>query len=117
MWRIRGKCNKCDMPVFFHIFVWLHSIGARLFGRTPAKGERIVLIKKALEFYDTFGPPIIVEPLYRKNSRHVSSNIMTRSQLVEAFYLAQDVSPWVVLRKEISGLGNSSTTEASNGFK
>ena len=117
MWRLRGKCSRCDLPLFMHFFIWLQSIGWRLLGRDNAEGERVVLIKKALEFYDQAGPPLVVEPLYRKNSRHSTGNILTRSDLVQAFYTAQDVSPWVVLRKEISGVGNSSTSSVNNGFK
>lgn len=108
MWRLRGKCDRCGLPMIVHILVWLQSLAWRLMGRLPTAGRRIVLVKKALEFYDQNGPPVIVEPLYRKNSRHTTGNILTRSDLVNAFYKAQDVSPWVVLRKDISGSGNSS---------
>jgi len=88
-----------------------------LAGRPGSAGYRVVLIKKALAYYDEVGPPLMIEPLYRLVSRHDTNNILTRSQLVEAFYQAQDVSPWVVLRKEISGEGNSSTNSDSSGLR
>ncbi len=117
MWRIKGKCERCGRLMFVHFFVWLQSMAWRLLGKATGTGERVVLIKKALEFYDEVGPPVIVEPMYRQASRHATSGIITRSDLVKAFYIAQDVSPWVLLRKEISGLGNSSTKSDNNGFK
>lgn len=114
MWRLKGKCSRCGLPAYMHFFVWLQSIIWRFAGHQASQGKRVVLIKKALEYYDQAEPPLVVEPLYRQLSRHATTNIMTRSQLVEAFYQAQDVSPWVVLRKDNSGDGNSSTTSASN---
>lgn len=117
MWRLRGKCNRCSLPAYLHFFVWCQSVVWRFFGRQPETGERVVLIKKALEFFDRVGPPVDVEPLYRQGSRHSTNNILTRSALVQAFYQAQDVSPWVVLRKDLSGIDNSSTKSTSSGFK
>ena len=117
MWRLRGKCSRCGLPMIAHFFIWLQSISWRLIRRPAQTGERVVLIKKALEYYDRVGPPLSVEPLYRQTSRHATKNILTRSQLVTAFYQAQDVSPWVVLRKDTSGSSSSATSSVSSGFK
>lgn len=117
MWRIKGKCNRCGRPMFIHFFVWLQSLLWRLVGKPKGQGRVVVLIKKALEFFDETGPPIFIEPMYRPNSRHATGGVMTRSDLVQAFYLAQDVSPWVLLRKESLGSDNSSTSSANKGFK
>ena len=117
MWRLRGRCARCGLPMPLHVFVWLQSVIWRLSGRQAGDGRRVVLIKRALEFYDKVGAPVAVEPLYRKDSRHATRDVLTRSALVEAFYQAQDVSPWVVMRKEIFGSGSSITNSANNGFK
>lgn len=117
MWRLKGTCQRCSLPAYMHFFVWCQSIIWRVLGRPALSGERVVLIKKALEFFDRVGPPLVVEPLYRQSSRHATTNILTRSALVQAFYYAQDVSPWVLLRKEFSGTDSSSTKLDSNGFK
>lgn len=117
MWRLKGTCPRCGRPMPVHILLWLQSFVGRILGRPRAGGQRMMLVKKALEFYDSYGPPVIVEPLYRGVSRHATSGVVTRSDLVKAFYQAQDVSPWVVLRKDSSGAGNSSTIPANSGVR
>lgn len=107
MWRLRGKCHRCGLPMVLHFFIWLQSFFFKLLNRPSGEGKRVVLIKKALEYFDEFGPPLIIEPMYRHNSRHLTKGIITRSELVQAFYLAQDVSPWVLLRKDNDGSGSS----------
>lgn len=117
MWKIKGSCNRCGRPMFIHFFVWLQSLLWRFLGKQKTQGKGVVLIKKALEFFDEVGPPLVIEPMFRLKSRHSTSNIMTRSDLVQAFYIAQDVSPWVLLRSDTSGFDNSSTKSDNNGFK
>ncbi len=114
---MRGTCERCSRPMWVHVFVWLQSVAWRILGRKSSPGTRVTLVKKALAFYDTYGPPVAVEPEFRIGSRHSTGNILTRSQLVKMFYDAQDVSPWVLLRKEISGEGSSSTNEESSGLR
>jgi hypothetical protein len=103
--------------MWMHVFVWLQSVMWRIFGRKSSPGTRVTLVKKALAFYDTYGPPVSVEPEFRIESRHSTSNILTRSELVRMFYDAQDVSPWVLLRKDTSSEGSSSTKGESSGLR
>lgn len=68
-----------------------------------ARGDMLVLVKQALEFYDQIGPPLIVKPRVGSRSRHTFTHVATRSQLVRAFYSAQKLCPWVVVEQELQG--------------
>lgn len=117
MWHLRGRCKRCGLPMVMHILVWLQSIVWRFLKKPPGVGKRVVLIKKALEFFDEVGPPLKITPMYRLNSSHSTAGIITRSQLVEAFYQAQDVSPWVLVLKDDSISDTSSSSGANNGLR
>ena len=114
MWRLRGRCPRCGNLMLTHPLAWLQSVAWRALGRKRDEGVRVALVKKALEFYDTHDIPVRVEPAFRSESRHATGNILTRSQLVQAFYDALDVSPWVVLRTESAGSGRSSVSGESS---
>ncbi len=68
-----------------------------------ARGGMFVLVKKALQLFDEVGPPFIVKPRVGSRSRHTHIHITTRSQLVAAFYSAQQLCPWVVVEEELQG--------------
>ncbi|MBU1038747.1 hypothetical protein KKC17_00715 [Patescibacteria group bacterium] len=72
-------------------------------GLPIARGGSAVLVKKALSIFDKLGGPLIVKPRFGSRSRHTFSNIMTRSQLVKAFYSAQKISPWVIIEEQLTG--------------
>jgi cyanophycin synthetase len=68
-----------------------------------ARGGMFTLVKKALVMFDEMGPPVIVKPRIGSRSRHTFIHINTRSQLVQAFYSAQKLCPWVVVEEELQG--------------
>ncbi|MFZ5391241.1 MAG: hypothetical protein ACOZAJ_03140 [Patescibacteria group bacterium] len=72
-------------------------------GLPIARGGSAVLVKKALHIFDTLGGPLVVKPRFGSRSRHTFRNIITRSQLVKAFYSAQKLSPWVVIEEQLKG--------------
>ncbi|MFA4819171.1 MAG: hypothetical protein WC621_05010 [Patescibacteria group bacterium] len=68
-----------------------------------ARGGMAVLAKKALQIFDEVRPPVIVKPRFGSRSRHTFIHVTTRSQLVQAFYSAQKISPWVLIEEELQG--------------
>jgi len=78
-------------------------------GLPVARGGTAVLVKKALQIFDQVGGPVIVKPRFGSRSRHTYLHIMSRSQLVTAFYSAQKLSPWVVIEQELRGAVHRAT--------
>jgi len=72
-------------------------------GLPIARGGTAVLVKRALEIFDEVGPPVIVKPRLGSRSRHTHMHITTRSQLVKAFYSAQQLCPWVIIEEQLQG--------------
>jgi D-alanine-D-alanine ligase-like ATP-grasp enzyme len=72
-------------------------------GLPIARGGMFVLVKKALQLFDEIGGPVIVKPRVGSRSRHTHIHITTRSGLVQAFYSAQKLCPWVVVEQELQG--------------
>ncbi len=72
-------------------------------GLPIARGGSALLVKKALHIFDELGGPLVVKPRFGSRSRHTFSNIVTRSQLVQAFYSAQKLSPWVIIEEQLKG--------------
>lgn len=72
-------------------------------GLPVAKGGAVLLVKKALAIFDKVEGPVIVKPRFGSRSRHTFINVITRSQLVKAFYSAQKLSPWVVVEEQLIG--------------
>lgn len=68
-----------------------------------ARGGMFVLVKRALEFFDSLSSTVIVKPRVGSRSRHTFIHIVSRSQLVQAFYSAQKLCPWVVVEEELQG--------------
>ena len=68
-----------------------------------ARGGTAVLVKRALELFDEIGGRVIVKPRLGSRSRHTFTNITTRSELVQAFYSAQRLCPWVVIEQHLDG--------------
>ncbi len=68
-----------------------------------ARGGMFVLVKRALQCFDELGGPVIVKPRVGSRSRHTHIHITTRSGLVQAFYSAQQLCPWVVVEEELQG--------------
>lgn len=75
----------------------------RAAGVPVARGGVATLAKRALELFDKVGPPLIVKPRLGSRSRHTFMHIESRDQLVQAFYSAQKLCPWVVVEEELQG--------------
>ncbi len=72
-------------------------------GLPVARGGAVILVKKALAIFDQIEGPVIVKPRFGSRSRHTWINVTTRSLLVEAFYSAQKLCPWVVVEEQLIG--------------
>lgn len=81
-------------------------------GIPVARGGTATLVKRALELFDEIGDRVIVKPRLGSRSRHTFTNITTRSELVKAFYSAQQLCPWVVVEQHLDGPVHRATVVA-----
>jgi D-alanine-D-alanine ligase-like ATP-grasp enzyme len=72
-------------------------------GLPVAKGASVTSEAKARSLYATLTPPVIVKPAAGSGSRHTVLHITDEAELVRAFHLAKQVSPHVVIEKELVG--------------
>lgn len=59
--------------------------------------------RKALRIFETLRPPLIAKPNLGSRSRHTTVHIHTKDRLLEAFRIAKQLSPWVVIEEELRG--------------
>ncbi|OGE85526.1 MAG: hypothetical protein A3J48_00210 [Candidatus Doudnabacteria bacterium RIFCSPHIGHO2_02_FULL_46_11] len=72
-------------------------------GMPVAAGGRAFTLKKALRIFKTIGAPVIIKPHIGSRSAHTTIHINTVTELISAFRKAKQLSPWVVVEKELSG--------------
>lgn len=68
-----------------------------------ARGGFAETEKEALALFEKIGGTVIVKPRSGSRSRHTTIHITTREQLIKAFWVAKELSPWVVVEEELHG--------------
>ncbi len=68
-----------------------------------ARGGFAETEQEATALFEKIGGTVIVKPRSGSRSRHTTIHIATREQLVKAFWIAKELSPWVVVEEELKG--------------
>lgn len=56
------------------------------------------------KFFNTLEKPVIIKPNLGSRSRHTTTHIETEAELKQAYNLAKQLSPWIVIEEEHKGL-------------
>jgi D-alanine-D-alanine ligase-like ATP-grasp enzyme len=59
---------------------------------------------RALEIFHGIKGAAIAKPILGSRSRHTIIHITTDQQLLHAFHVAQEISPWVIIEEELVGM-------------
>jgi D-alanine-D-alanine ligase-like ATP-grasp enzyme len=59
---------------------------------------------QALAIFDRIGPPLITKPHHGTRGRHTTIGIHTREALERAFEIANQISPQVIVERELTGI-------------
>lgn len=59
--------------------------------------------KKAIKIFNELSKPVITKPNLGSRSRHTTTHISDEKELMRAFLLARQLSPWVMIEEELSG--------------
>ena len=59
--------------------------------------------KQALKIFNSIEKPVIAKPNLGSRSRHTTTHISTEEELIKAYKLAHQLSPWVMIEEELSG--------------
>jgi cyanophycin synthetase len=78
-------------------------------GIPVARGGVAFTFKKAMQIFHEIGAPVIVKPHLGSRSQHTSINIANVAELERAFKKAKQLSPLVVVEKELSGFVHRAT--------
>ncbi len=68
-----------------------------------AKGDIACSKNKALKIFNKLQKPIIAKPNLGSRSRHTTTHITTKEELVKAYKLAHQLSPFVMIEEELTG--------------
>jgi D-alanine-D-alanine ligase-like ATP-grasp enzyme len=60
--------------------------------------------KEALAIFEHIGPPVITKPFKTSRGLHTTLSIDTKDDLLRAFRIGQQVSPLVIVEKELQGI-------------
>lgn len=69
-----------------------------------AKGGVCLTLAQAKSVFRDIASQVIVKPRTGSRSRHTTIHINSEDELEEAFYVAKQLSPWVVVEEELSGM-------------
>lgn len=72
-------------------------------GFPVAKGDRAFTETRALKIFSELSKPVIVKPHIGSSSRHTTLHINTAEDLVRAFLIAKQVSPFALIEEELVG--------------
>jgi len=72
-------------------------------GIPVARGGTAVRLAHALDIFHRIGGPAVVKPNLGSRSRHARTGIATDVELKDAFDVAKQLSPWVVVEEELRG--------------
>lgn len=78
-------------------FLIRHGIPTAEGGIATTQGE-------ALALYRRVQPPVVVKPHHGTRGRHTTIGVRSERELVRAFAIAHELTPWVVVEKELSGM-------------
>jgi len=67
------------------------------------KGGACRTIKEALDIFHKINSTVIAKPVIGSRSRHTIINIATEPELIHAFNVAQEISPWVIIEQHLEG--------------
>ena len=73
-------------------------------GIPTADGGVATTEAEALTIFDRIGPPVITKPYRTSRGIHTTLNIETRDGLRTAFHIAKQVTPYVIVEKELQGI-------------
>lgn len=59
--------------------------------------------KEALKIFNSIEKPVIAKPNLGSRSRHTTTHLSTESDLIKAYNLAHQLSPWVMIEQELEG--------------
>ncbi len=59
--------------------------------------------RTARKIFDQLQKPLITKPNLGSRSRHTRTHLHTQEEFLEAFRVAQQLSPWVMIEEELSG--------------
>ncbi|HAQ02561.1 hypothetical protein A2467_00415 [Candidatus Nomurabacteria bacterium RIFOXYC2_FULL_36_8] len=59
--------------------------------------------KEALKIFRSIEKPVIAKPNLGSRSRHTTTHIRTEDELIKAYKLAHQLSPWVMIEEELTG--------------
>ncbi|KKQ86790.1 MAG: hypothetical protein UT09_C0026G0005 [Parcubacteria group bacterium GW2011_GWF2_38_8] len=95
---------------------WLHQSGYKwlddkfiLFEKLrkntiPAPlAKKISTWRKAKNAFTELNKPIILKPQYGSRGRHTTTNINTMEELKNAFFLARQITPWMLMQEHLCG--------------
>lgn len=68
-----------------------------------AKGDIACSKNKALKIFNKLQKPVIAKPNLGSRSRHTTTHITTKEELIKAYKLAHQLSPFVMIEKELTG--------------
>ena len=72
-------------------------------GFPVAKGDRAFTETRALKIFSELSKPVIVKPHIGSSSRHTTLHINTNEDLIRAFLIAKQVSPFALIEEELVG--------------
>lgn len=84
--------NKNDMKIHF-----------RKAGIPVAPGGIVSNTKDAIKMFNSIQKPVIAKPNIGSRSRHTTTHISSEEELIRAFKLAHQLSPFVMIEEELSG--------------
>ncbi len=72
-------------------------------GLPVARGGSFFSLKKALKEFEKLDKPVIVKPRLGSRGRHTTTAIFTKEELKDAFRIAKQVCPFVVMEEHLQG--------------
>lgn len=69
-----------------------------------ADGDVAKTAAQALEIFERIGPPVITKPHKTSRGLHTTIGIHTREELLRAFRITKQISPNVIVEKELQGI-------------
>lgn len=72
-------------------------------GFPVARGDKAFTQTKALAIFEGLTKPVIVKPYIGSSSRHTTLHINTTEELLRAFHIAKEVSPFALIEEELEG--------------
>lgn len=72
-------------------------------GFPVARGDKAFTETRALTIFEGLSKPVIIKPHIGSSSRHTTLHINTAEELLRAFHIAKEVSPFALIEEELEG--------------